>query len=176
MQYLDGQGQRLHFNSLSLAERPFYCCSQMKYTAFSCRSLRYIHSAVAIDFTFSCCYLRHWYSVGTCCVLPSHHHRVSTLLATLDPASSSGDWGLELIREVQDSADICCQALQSFATHCYQQPAIQSKTPAHWTFLCHQSPLRAIVLLYDVNESRRFHREGPKNFQCVSEADFYHRY
>ena len=53
------------------------------------------------------------------------------MLATLDLASSSGDWAIELIREVQDSADICCQALQSFATHCYQQLAIQSKTPTH---------------------------------------------
>ena len=56
---------------------------------------------------------------------------MSTLLATLDPATSFGDWVLELIRDVQDSADICCQALQSFATHCYQQPVIKSKTPTH---------------------------------------------
>ena len=57
---------------------------------------------------------------------------MSTLLAALDLASSSDNWGLRLASSVQHAADICGQALQSFATFCYQQLAeIQSKTPAH---------------------------------------------
>ena len=54
------------------------------------------------------------------------------MLAALDLASSSDNWGLGLASLVQHATDIFGQALQSFATFCYQQLAeIQSKTPAH---------------------------------------------
>ena len=57
---------------------------------------------------------------------------MSTLLAALDLASSSDNWGLGLASSVQHAAGIYGQALQEFATLCYQQLAeIQSKTPAH---------------------------------------------
>ena len=52
----------------------------------------------------------------------------------LDLASSSGSWGLGLVRAVQDedATDKYGQVLQSFAAFCYQQPAaIQFRIPVH---------------------------------------------
>ena len=52
----------------------------------------------------------------------------------LDLASSSGSWGLGLVRAVQDedATDKYGQVLRSFAAFCYQRPAeIQSRTPVH---------------------------------------------